>query len=209
MVAASILPATIHNGQLFFLFGKENDLEDSAKGYSDFGGGVESGEHILQTALREASEELTGFLGNQNDIRKHVQKHGGFYKIQFQDDDRMNYNVHIMFVKYDPNLPKYYNATHRFIWNSMDRKYLSRTKIWEKIEINWFTPSMMRKRRSEFRGFYRKIVDELYKESPKIKAFLRQHNRHTRGKTLVRVSRRHFFSSNNRTKRNNNNHNRK
>ena len=64
MVAASILPITIHKNQLLFLFGKENELEDSAKGWSDFGGRVDPGETIFQGALREGSEELTGFLGN-------------------------------------------------------------------------------------------------------------------------------------------------
>jgi hypothetical protein len=33
-----ILPATIHNGELKFLFGKELD-SDSMPGFSDFGGG--------------------------------------------------------------------------------------------------------------------------------------------------------------------------
>ena len=33
MTAGSVLPVTIHKGQLLFLFGKENDMEDSAKGF--------------------------------------------------------------------------------------------------------------------------------------------------------------------------------
>lgn len=44
MVAGSILPVTIHNGKLYFLFGKESPMEDSAKGWSDFGGRVDPGE---------------------------------------------------------------------------------------------------------------------------------------------------------------------
>jgi hypothetical protein len=39
MGAAGILPATIRNGKLWFLFGKENKYEKSAPGFSDFGGG--------------------------------------------------------------------------------------------------------------------------------------------------------------------------
>ena len=61
MVAVSILPVAICNNELHFLFGKENEMEDSAKGFSDFGGRVESGESIYETALREGSEELCGF----------------------------------------------------------------------------------------------------------------------------------------------------
>ena len=36
MTGSSILPVTIHNGNLYFLFGKENEKEQSAKGFSDF-----------------------------------------------------------------------------------------------------------------------------------------------------------------------------
>ena len=38
MTASSLLPVTIYKGKLYFLFGKENELEDSAKVFSDFGG---------------------------------------------------------------------------------------------------------------------------------------------------------------------------
>ena len=73
MVAGSILPVTIHQDNLLFLFGKECALEDSAKGWSDFGGGCEDctdadtdavrARKVLQTAVREGAEESTGFLG--------------------------------------------------------------------------------------------------------------------------------------------------
>ena len=53
MVAGSILPVTIHNNELFFLFGKENPMENSAKGWSDFGGRVDAGETPYTAALRE------------------------------------------------------------------------------------------------------------------------------------------------------------
>ena len=52
MVAASILPICIHNGKLHFLFGKENEMEQSAKGWSDFGGRKEANESIYKAALR-------------------------------------------------------------------------------------------------------------------------------------------------------------
>ena len=64
MVGSSILPVAIHDNTLYFLFGKENPFEDSAKGFSDFGGGMERNESRLDTALREGSEELSGFLVN-------------------------------------------------------------------------------------------------------------------------------------------------
>ena len=80
MVGSSILPVTIHNNKLHFLFGKEASLEDTP-GWSDFGGGTEPGESIFNTALREGAEELTGFLGNSNELKQHIKQHGGHYHI--------------------------------------------------------------------------------------------------------------------------------
>jgi len=118
MVAASILPVSIHNGKLYFLFGKENPMEDSSKGFSDFGGRVDPGETLFQTALREGSEELSGFLGDANSVKKLINKNGGTYKITHND-----YNIHIFCLDYDENLPKYYNQNHYFLWNKMDKMY--------------------------------------------------------------------------------------
>ena len=38
-MGGGILPTTIHEGRLYFLFGKESKYEDTAPGFSDFGGG--------------------------------------------------------------------------------------------------------------------------------------------------------------------------
>ena len=104
MVASSILPVSIHNGKLYFLFGKENQMEDSAKGFSDFGGGVEGNETLLQTAYREGSEELSGFLGDESDLQELVKKNGGFYEIHHKEN---NYHIHIFFLEYSRKyLPK-------------------------------------------------------------------------------------------------------
>ena len=52
-MGAGILPTTIYKNKLYFLFGKENKYEDSAPGFSDFGGGKDNDETYLQTAIRE------------------------------------------------------------------------------------------------------------------------------------------------------------
>ena len=166
MVAGSILPITIHNNKLYFLFGKENPLEDSAKGWSDFGGGVEKGESPYKTALREGGEELTGFLGDGKQIQKMIKKNGGIYKLVHN-----TYNVHMFFLDYDENLPKYYNQNHRFLWDRMDRSLLSKTKLFEKIEIGWFSIEEMKTRKSEFRKFYQDIVDDFLNDMENIKKF--------------------------------------
>ena len=43
-MGAGILPTTIHQGKLYFLFVIEGKYEDSAPGFSDFGGGTDFSE---------------------------------------------------------------------------------------------------------------------------------------------------------------------
>jgi 8-oxo-dGTP pyrophosphatase MutT (NUDIX family) len=176
MTGSSILPVSIHKGKLFFLFGKENELEQTAKGFSDFGGGIENGETIYDTAMREGAEELTGFLGNTNEIRKYIKTHGGVYPINFKNQ----YYTHIFVMDYDPNLPKYYNQNHRFLWEKMEPKELQKTKLFEKIEIKWFSIHDMKMKIKEFRPFYQEIVKQILKEIPQIKKFILQRNKKTK-----------------------------
>ena len=124
-MGAGILPTTIHNNKLHFLFGKENKFADTP-GWSDFGGGTDHNETFMKTALREATEELTGFLGDGVDIKNHIKKNGGIFKIEHD-----NYHVHVFTMNYDENLPKYYNQNHAFLWKRMDKQLLNKTKLFE------------------------------------------------------------------------------
>jgi len=169
MVAASILPVALHNNQLYFLFGKENQMEDSAKGFSDFGGGVEKGESILETAYREGSEELCGFLGDANSIKRMIEKSG---VLKHSHDE---YHIHMFPMKYDENLPFYYTNHHRFIWNRMDKDMLNNSKLYEKQEIAWFSVDELSSKRNLFRSFYREIVDDIRKRVPEIRKFVEKH----------------------------------
>jgi len=186
MVAASILPITIHNGELLFLFGKENDMENSAPGWSDFGGAVEKNESIYKAALREGSEELTGFLGNDKDLAQLIKNNGGFYKIKHN-----TYYSHLFFLNYDENLPYYYNKNHQFIWNRItDHKMLSNTRIFEKIEIDWFSIDDLKNRREEFRHFYRNVIDTILGDIENIRKFIlsRKHKKDNKfNKTIKNI----------------------
>ena len=167
MVAGALLPVALHQGKLFFLFGKENPLEDSAKGWSDFGGGSEKGEDPFTTALREGSEELTGFLGNKTQLRKTIKRAGGFYKITHND-----YNIHVFFMNYDPDLPEYFNKNHMFLWKNMNKYMLNKSRMFEKIEIDWFSEEDLKTRRSEYRSFYQEISDKIRDHMPHIREFI-------------------------------------
>jgi hypothetical protein len=166
MVAGSILPITIHNDKLLFLFGKENPDEKSAKGWSDFGGKIEHTETPFEGALREGSEELTGFLGNKSQLKKLIRNNGGIYKLKLN-----SYHIHMFYIEYDENLPKYFNQNHHFLWNNMNHDTLNKTKLFEKIEIDWFSFEDMKKKRKYFRNFYQNITDLLYKNKENIESF--------------------------------------
>jgi hypothetical protein len=170
MVGSSILPACFYKGQLYFLFGRENSLADTP-GWSDFGGGVEEGESIYETALREGGEELSGFLGDGKQIDKLIKKSGGFHKMQHE-----TYHIHLFRLNYSDELVKLYNNNHHFLWKRMNKKYLSNTKLFEKIEIKWFSLEEMKRRKNEFRNFYQKVIEEtILKEESEIRAFLSRH----------------------------------
>ncbi len=179
MVAGSILPISIHNNELYFLFGKENSMEDSAKGWSDFGGGCDNNETPYEAALREGGEELTGFFGDDKNIKRIIESNGRMPYIITHND----YHVHLFCTEYDKNLPKYYNQNHKFLWERMDNEMLNKSKLFEKIEIKWYSLREMKQRRREFRGFYQEITDLFVKDIKKITAFIKQtHNKTKKSK---------------------------
>jgi len=118
MVAGSILPVTIHKGKLYFLFGKENPLEDSAKGWSDFGGGCENGESPFETAMREGGEELTGFLGDGAKIRKLIKQNRGTYLVEHN-----GYHVHFFFYNMMRTYLNIITTTTNFYGNVWTTRY--------------------------------------------------------------------------------------
>ena len=184
-MGASILPVTIHNGTIYFLFGKERDIDENP-GWSDFGGGTDRGETYLQTAVREGGEELTGFLGNSNDIRKMLTKYGT-YNIDYNSDKYGTYRCHVFPMEYDELLPFYYNNNQRFLQKRLDAKIIRDTKIFEKTEIKWFSFNDIKKRHNEFRSFYKNIVHLILGNKANIEEFLqktnigkKQTNKHTK-----------------------------
>jgi hypothetical protein len=56
----------------------------------------------------------------------------------------------------------------------MNNKYLNKTKLFEKIEIDWFSLEDIQKRRSEFRSFYQEITDHFLREKTQIRSFLQK-----------------------------------
>ena len=171
-MGGSILPVTIHNNQVYFLFGKERDIDENP-GWSDFGGGTDKGETLFQTAIREGSEELTGFLGNANDIKRLTKKYGT-YNIDYKSQGHTTYRCHIFPMEYDDKLPFYYNNNQQFLQQKLDPKIIRDTKIFEKTQIKWFSFDDIQKHHNEFRSFYQNIVVKILGQKSAIEAFVRK-----------------------------------
>ena len=90
----------------------------------------------------------------------------------------------MFFLEYDENLPKYYNQNHKFLWERMDHKVLSDTKLFEKIEINWFSVEDMKKHKKEFRKFYQEIVDKFLEDKENIYNFAIKKTNKPHNKTI-------------------------
>ncbi len=170
-MGAGILPTTIHNGKLYFLFGKEGKYEDSAPGFSDFGGGTDNSESFLKTAIREAGEEFTGFLGNDNEVRNMLSK-CGTYNIDHKSVGHDTYRMHIFPFEYNEWLPHYYNNNQRFLQKRLPAKVFKTTKIFEKAEIKWVPIDELKKMRPQFRCYFQNIVDMILNQKESIKKFI-------------------------------------
>ena len=166
MVGAGLLPAAVHKGTIYLLFGRENELNDTP-GWADFGGGSKPNESPLDVATREGSEELNGLLGSQSQLKKIAVKHK-IAELLFK-----TYTTIVFKTDYDERLEDYYLNNYRFF-----EKYLPGAKknphngLLEKAEIKWFTFAELRKNRSKFRAFYRNMVDVILEHEDEIKSKL-------------------------------------
>ena len=169
-MGGSILPVAIHNNNVYFLFGKERDIDENP-GWSDFGGGTDKGETFFQTACREGGEELTGFLGDSSDIKKLLNKYGS-YNIDYNSKGHTTYRCHIFPMEYDEMLPFYYNNNQRFLQKRLDPKIIRDTKIFEKTQIKWFTFDDIKKQHDDFRSFYKNIIHLILGNKSAIEGFV-------------------------------------
>ena len=157
-MGGGILPVAIKNNKVYFLFGKENELDDTP-GWADFGGGKEEGETALETATREGSEEINGFLGSSEKLKKIVAKNK-IVTVKFKE-----YSTYIFHMDYDEKLPYYYKNNYEFFSRYLPHvKHKKDNGLLEKAKIRWFTFDELKKEKKEFRSFYQNIVDLIIKQ---------------------------------------------
>jgi len=185
-MGAGILPTCIHNGKLYFLFGKEHEYCDTP-GWSDFGGGTDNSETFMQTAIREGGEELTGFLGSDADLSKMLKK--GTYTIDYKSNGHSSYRMHIFSYNYDHALPYYYNNNQRFLQKRLDPNIIKKTKIFEKAEIRWICVNDLFKMRKEFRSYFQNIIDMILDQKNDIYRFINKYSKSStkKNKTMKNI----------------------
>ena len=149
-MCGGIVPVAIHGKTLYFLFGREV----GNKQWGDFGGGREGKETRFQTAIREGCEELDGFLGCESSLKKLVTDN---LLAKINTEKHLTY---LFQIDYDENLPIYFNNHHKFIEKHLKPK-VNKDGLFEKSQIRWFSIAELKRSRSTFRPFYRKVLDNI------------------------------------------------
>jgi hypothetical protein len=170
-MGAGILPTCIHNGKLYFLFGKENKYNDTP-GWSDFGGGTEKNESYLDTAIREGTEELTGFLGSKKELADKL-RNGNYSLDLLYAKNAKPYRMHLFHIPYDEKLPFYYNNNQKFLQKNLDPEVIKKTKIFEKAEIRWISIDELPRMKNKMRYFFKGVVDLLIDNQNDIIKFIK------------------------------------
>lgn len=128
--SAGILPYAVHQGELYFLVGR--DWRD--EGWSDFGGKVEGCDNynIKSTAIREFYEETVGCVQTIDNVAKWLHENREYTEIQSKT---LNGSPYFMFLVEIP----YLNYRHVFHKVSHFLKYTrcDTHKYFEKNDIRW------------------------------------------------------------------------
>ena len=167
MPGAGLLPVAIYKNKLYFLFGRENQYNDTP-GWSDFGGGMEKGETVIDTNLREIEEESCGFI-TREEIITSIKKYGTMTFTMSSNGRR--YTTTIVKIPYDEKLPLYFNNNHAIIEKYVHPKIIKTNVIFEKDKIGWFTLESVDMKM--FRPFYKVMVQKLINNHEKIMEFVK------------------------------------
>jgi len=177
MGGGGVIPVALHNGDLYFLFGQENDvIKDASKNqdWGDFGGSAKPGESETDTCVREGAEELNGFFGNKRDFRALLLKNQ-ILKLTY--DTRV---THLMRVDYDERLPFYFNNNYRFIKETANLRAIAahpENGYFEKSHVRWFTLDDLKRERGAFREYFRNFLDMIQYRAPEIRRLMHKRSK--------------------------------
>lgn len=160
-----IIPVRIVNGELFFLFGRER-FDD---GWSDFGGAHEEGEETIDTAIREGYEELSGLLGNMEEMATEVRQN----LVDTIDNKTYVIYVYAPCAKRHPSLdelPVFFQRNYDFVNQTTPKLITDHNGLYEKTTVRWFSAEEAATERESFRRFYRHMLDSVLRREMHIRA---------------------------------------
>lgn len=108
--------------------------------WSEFGGRVDHDESLLDTAVREFMEEISGFY-REDDVRRGIANQEPFL---IRSIKPFKTYIYLLEVEYDPELPSYFKNVYSFFLECADGKtvygapiisscpsgYLEKTDLW-------------------------------------------------------------------------------
>ena len=130
-MGAGILPVAFYRGVLYILLGQERNNPSL---WSDFGGSPNPGEDRLDTATREGEEELNGFFGNKEELKKFIKDN----PIMAFSSPSSKYTSFLLKIKYNEELPFYFRKNSEFIKNHNPELIRKNNGLYEKKRIAWF-----------------------------------------------------------------------
>ncbi len=155
---AGIFPLAYHNNNIYFLLGRETvDVEHRAKGqWSDFGGSIEKGETLKETAIREGFEETGGLFGNMKDI-EYLIDHSLIKKFRVN-----HYTTFVIQVPYTKDLPKVHRETYLDVLKNKKHLITKHNGLYEKDMIKWVKLENLNKVEN-IRPWYKYVLKAVYK----------------------------------------------
>lgn len=169
MPGAGILFTCIYEGKLYFLLGRENKYCVNGKyTYCDFGGGVDPNETYMETASRECSEEMRGFLGNDNELLSLLKRIDPYYV------DNRDYRIYIVPMPYISYLPIIYNNNSNLTSDYFKKSLLSTSKVLEKDKMIWY-PIDGKSKGVPLRKFFKESMKKIVDKKEEIMNYVRTH----------------------------------
>lgn len=164
-MGAGVLPVSLYKGTLFLLLGQErhNNL------WCDFGGGAHKGERPFKTAIREGTEELNGFLGDESEFETLV-TNNLIVSISYD-----KYTSYIFKTNYDKKLPSYFSNVNSFAEVHLkDKIAIEDNGLFEKKQIQWYSLSKLKEDKSQIklREFYKPLLETIFKNEKLIVDFI-------------------------------------
>ena len=142
-MGAGILPISIYNGELMFLFSREAPQQGKAAGlWSDFGGGTEK--------IKGKRETPFHYLSVLNDEVEIV-----------LNDNKGKYTTYLVLVDYNKQIIKKFSNDFKQMKKKNPKLLSKRNGLYEKDKIKWISYNTLKGHIKFFRPFYKPIIKKI------------------------------------------------